>query len=324
MRFEQLRLERFGHFADTALDFRGDRIQLIYGPNASGKSTIRAAISELLFGIGDRTTYDFRFEKNQLRLGAVLASQDGRRRLDFVRYKRRMRTLRTRDGTELDEDALAPFLSGIDQRTYLDLYVLDQEGLRVGGEQMLSAEGDLGRSLFAASSGFADLAEVQSALSDELTEIAVVGRKMKTSRLWQVEAAYNEARARQKAAALRKSEWDAAKNALADAESRIAALGEERRRIERERSIANRKMGALLVLPRLDRDRAEAEALASVPDLPEGFGEPWRKAEGELQRAVDGASSAAAELERVKRGRSALPADAGPLPEHAALIEDLH
>jgi hypothetical protein len=178
--------------------------------------------------------------------------------------------------------------------------------------------------LFAASSGFADLAEVQSALSDELTEIAVVGRKMKTSRLWQVEAAYSEARARQKAAALRKSEWEAAKNALADAESRIAALGEERRRIERERSIANRKMGALLVLPRFDRDRAEAEALASVPDLPEGFGEQWRKAEGELQRAVDAESGAAAELERVKRERAGLPADTGPLPEHAALIEDLH
>jgi chromosome segregation protein len=324
MRFEQLRLERFGYFADTSLDFRGDRIQLIYGLNASGKSTIRAAISQLLFGIEDRTTYDFRFEKNQLRLGAVLASQDGGRKLDFVRYKRRTRTLRTREGAELDEDALGPFLGGIDQRTFLDLYVLDQEGLRIGGEQMLSAEGDLGRSLFAASSGFADLAEVQSALSDELTEIAVVGRKMKTSRLWQVEAAYNEARARQKAAALRKSEWDAAKNALADAESRIAALDEERRRIERERSIANRKMGALLVLPRLDRDRAEAEALGGMPDLPEGFGERWRKAEGELQRAVDAESGAAAELERVKRERAALPADAGPLPDHAALIEDLH
>lgn len=47
MRFDQLRLERFGHFADTSLDFTGDRIQLIYGLNASGKSTIRAAISEL-------------------------------------------------------------------------------------------------------------------------------------------------------------------------------------------------------------------------------------------------------------------------------------
>jgi len=60
MRFEQLRLERFGHFADKSLDLRADKIQLIYGPNASGKSTIRAAISELLFGIEDRTTYDFR------------------------------------------------------------------------------------------------------------------------------------------------------------------------------------------------------------------------------------------------------------------------
>lgn len=324
MRFEQLRLERFGHFTDKTLDFKGDGIQLIYGPNASGKSTIRVAVSELLFGIEDRTTYDFRFEKNQLRIGAVLVAQNGSRRLDFVRYKRRTRTLATREGAELDEDALAPFLNGLDQRTFLDLYVLDQEKLRLGGERMLSAEGDLGRSLFAASSGFADLAEVQSSLSAELNQIAVVGRKLRTSRLWQVETAYNDARARQKAAALRKSEWEDAKNAVADAESRIAELGEERRRIERERSIANRKIGTLGVLPRLDRARTEAAALAGVPELPEGFGERWRKAESELQRAVAAEDGAATELERPRRDREALPADAGPLPEHAALIEGLY
>src|SRR5260370_25924004 len=169
MRFEQLRLERFGQFADKALDLRGEKIHLIHGPNASGKSTIRAAIGELLFGIEDRTTFDFRFEKNQLRLGAVLVSQDEARRLDFIRYKRRTRTLATREGAELDDDALVPFLGGIDQRTFVDFFVLDQDGLRVGGDRMLSAEGDLGWSLFAASSGFADLAEVQNALGDEMS-----------------------------------------------------------------------------------------------------------------------------------------------------------
>jgi uncharacterized protein YhaN len=181
MRFEQLRLERFGHFADKTIDLRGDKIHVIHGPNASGKSTIRAAISQLLFGIEDRTTYDFRFEKSQLRLGAAVASQDEARRLDFVRYKRRIRPLATREGADLEDDALVPFLAGIDERTFLDLFVLDQDGLRVGGDRMLSAEGDLGRSLFAASSGFGDLAAVQKALSDELNEIAVVGRKMRES-----------------------------------------------------------------------------------------------------------------------------------------------
>jgi chromosome segregation protein len=189
---------------------------------------------------------------------------------------------------------------------------------------MLSAEGDLGRSLFAASSGFGDLAEVQKALSDELSEIAVVGRKMKTSRLWQVETDYNEARARQKAAALRKSEWEEANNALVAAEAQIAALGEERRRIEHERSALDRKLRVLPVLLRLDRERLEAEPLARTPDLPENFGERWRKAESELQRGGSVKAGASAELERLRVERQGLPADAGPVLGHAAMIEDLH
>jgi chromosome segregation protein len=324
MRFEQLRLERFGHFADKTIDLRGDKIHLIHGPNASGKSTIRAAISQLLFGIEDRTTYDFRFEKSQLRRGAVVASQDEARRLDFVRYKRRIRPLTTREGADLDDDALVPLLGGIDERPFLDLFVLDQDSLRIGGDRMLSAEGDLGRSLFAASSGFGDLAEVQKALSDEISEIAVVGRKMRTSRLWQVETDYNESRTRQKAAGLRKNEWEDAKNALVAAEAQITALGEERRRIERERSALDRKLRVLPVLLRLDRERLEAEPLAGTPDLPDNFGERWRKAESELLRGASVKAGASAELERLRGERESLPADAGPLLGHAAMIEDLH
>lgn len=324
MRFEQLHLDRFGHFADKVIDLRGEEIHLIHGPNASGKSTIRAAIGELLFGIEDRTTYDFRFEKNQLRLGASIVTRDGARRLDFVRYKRRTRTLAMPDGAELDDDALVPFLGGIDRRTFVDLYVLDQEALRVGGEHMLSSEGDVGRSLFAASSGFADVAGVREALKRELEGIALVSRKMKTSRLWQLETEYNEARARQKAASLRKSEWEEAKKGLAETEARITTLSEDRRRIERERSVLDRKLRVLLVLPRLDRHRAAAEALAGAPDLPESFAERWRKAAGILQSATDGEASAAKEKKRLDGERQALPTDAGPLLDHAAAIEDLH
>lgn len=324
MRFEQLRLDRFGHFADKVIDLRGEEIQLIHGPTASGKSTIRAATSELLFGIDERTTYDFRFEKNQLRLGATIATRDGARRLEFVRYKRRTRSLARPDGSDLDDDALMPFLGGMDRRTFVDLYVLDQETLRAGGEHMLSAEGDVGRSLFAASSGFADLAETREALKRELEGIALVNRKMKTSRLWQLEAEYNEARARQKAASLRKSEWTEAKTALAEAEARITTLSEDRRRIERERSKLDRKLRVLLVLPRLDRHRAAADALAGAPDLPENFAESWRKAESILQSALDAEASAAEEEKRLYDERQTLPQDAGPLVTVAAAVEDLH
>lgn len=324
MRFEQLRLDRFGHFADKVIDLSGEQIHLIHGPNASGKSTIRAAIGELLFGIDERTTYDFRFEKKQLRLGASIVTRDGKRQLDFVRYKRRMRSLAKPDGTEFPDDVLLPFLGAMDRRTFVDLYVLDQDALRIGGEQMLSADGDVGRSLFSASSGFADLAAVREALKQELDAIAHVGRKMRSTRLWQLEADYNEARARQKAASLRKSEWDEAKKALAESEAEIRTLSEERQRIEQQRSVLDRKLRVLLVLPPLDHLRAATETLTGVPDLPENFAERWRKAESNLQRAIDAETSAADEQRRLTGERHALPADAGPLLAHAVAIEDLH
>lgn len=324
MQFEQLRLERFGHFADKVLDLGGERIHLIHGPNASGKSTIRTAISDLIFGIDDRTTYAFRFEKNQLRLGALIATRDGTRRLDFVRSKRRTRSLSRPDGTELQDDALLPFLGAMDRRTFGDLYVLDQDALRLGGEHILSADGDIGRSLFAASSGFANLAAVREALEQELDGIAHVGRKLKSTRLWQLEATYNEARARQKTASLRRNEWDQAKKAFADAEARIGALSDDRRKIERQRSALDRKQRVLLVLPRLDRLRSTEETLANAPDLPKDFAGRWQKAAARLQSATDAEERAVEEQRRLKSERQALPSDAGPLIAHTVAIEDLY
>ncbi len=324
MRFEQLRLERFGHFADKVLDLAGEQIHLIHGPNASGKSTTRTAISDLLFGIDDRTTYDFRFERNQLRLGALIATHDGKRRLDFVRSKRRVRSLSRPDGTELQDDALLPFLGAMDRRTFVDLYVLDQDALRLGGEHILSADGDVGQSLFAASSGFANLAAVRDALEQELDGIAHIGRKLKNTRLWKLEAAYNEARARQKAASLRKNEWDQAKKVLADAESRIDALSDDRRKIEQLRSALDRKQRVLLVLPRIDRLRSFEETLAYAPDLPNNFTARWQKTAARLQSATDAEEKAAEEQLRSNAERQALPADAGPLLAHTVAIEDLY
>lgn len=55
MRFESLILERFGMFEGASLDFVGGSLHVVYGANEAGKSTALAAISDLLFGIDERT-----------------------------------------------------------------------------------------------------------------------------------------------------------------------------------------------------------------------------------------------------------------------------
>ncbi|MBY0430185.1 MAG: AAA family ATPase, partial [Rhodospirillales bacterium] len=79
MRFEFLHLERFGHFDGLHLDLSGREIALhvIFGPNEAGKSTALSAICDLLFGIHERTSYNFRHEYGRLWIGATLSNSAG-------------------------------------------------------------------------------------------------------------------------------------------------------------------------------------------------------------------------------------------------------
>ena len=63
MRFERLDIDRYGCFTGQTLDFgaaleNGD-LHLVYGPNEAGKSTLRDACIDFLFGFPHQTRYDF-------------------------------------------------------------------------------------------------------------------------------------------------------------------------------------------------------------------------------------------------------------------------
>ena len=60
----------------------------ISGPNGTGKSTIRASISDLLFGYPRSSPWAVGFEQNQLKLGAAIRSSAGQS-LNFERLKGR-------------------------------------------------------------------------------------------------------------------------------------------------------------------------------------------------------------------------------------------
>ncbi|HRA88551.1 MAG TPA: AAA family ATPase, partial [Planctomycetaceae bacterium] len=59
MKIRQLHINRFGHFTDRDLVFQGDGLQVIYGPNEAGKTTLLEFLRGLLFDFPARTPYDF-------------------------------------------------------------------------------------------------------------------------------------------------------------------------------------------------------------------------------------------------------------------------
>ena len=109
MRIRELKLIRFGKFTDRILHLpsQDKDIHLIVGPNEAGKSTVRTAIGDWLFGIPMRTPLAFLHPMPDLRLGGVLervAGPDGSlQTLAFDRTKGNKNTLRSPEDASLPD-----------------------------------------------------------------------------------------------------------------------------------------------------------------------------------------------------------------------------
>ncbi len=75
MRFDSLDLLKYGKFTDQHLAFPKARqdFHFVVGPNEAGKSTLRQAIVEALFGMPTRSPLSFLHPLPELRLGACVS-----------------------------------------------------------------------------------------------------------------------------------------------------------------------------------------------------------------------------------------------------------
>jgi len=94
MRFDSLILDSYGPFLNQELTFdpAPGRINLLVAPNGAGKSVLRGAFSDLLFGIGHQSPMTFAHPAARLRLTARVRLEDGASRV-LVRRKGQGNTL---------------------------------------------------------------------------------------------------------------------------------------------------------------------------------------------------------------------------------------
>lgn len=301
MRFSRFVLDRYGHFADFALDF-GDRptdgpdLHLVYGPNEAGKSTISAGMLDFLFGIPNRSNYAFFHESSTLALTATLDMRNEALRLK--RKKAAKNDLRDADDRPFPADALAAHLGRLNRDAYAAMFSLDEDTLADGGKGLIDAKGDFGEMLYGASAGVAAFSERLAALTAEADAIHRPNarntslRKLR-ERLAENGAARNEVEIRANAFRKLKTELD---SALASEAAAVAAA--EALRLEAARLA--RRIAAAPLLAELHDLRRTLEPLASLPETPAGW-EVRAQALGESQarlgaerQAVDRRSAEAA------------------------------
>lgn len=205
MRLNRLDLIRYGRFDGENIVFPGRTdgtpdVTVIYGPNESGKSTAFHGFLEFLFGMkSGMHPYAFRFERNDLLLGAEL-DIPGRGPTVLRRNGKRTQSLVDHQDRPVEEAILSSALHGLGLDDYVERFSLNDEGLRRGGERIADAKGDLGQLLHAGVSGLTSMSGVLEEMTaraeqfhrksgrntdlktgkDRLTEI---GRVLRTERL---------------------------------------------------------------------------------------------------------------------------------------------
>jgi uncharacterized protein YhaN len=281
MRIERLDLLRYGKFTDQAVQLPAAErdFHLIIGPNEAGKSTLRSAIQDLLFGIETRSRYNFLHPHSEMRLGALIGQAD--RQLEFIRTKARSKTLQTATGAPLPDAALTPFLGPVDRAFFDQMFGLNHERLVSGGQEILSASNDIGQILFQAAAGIGSLGDLRDRLEAEANTLWAK-RKSSDREYYIASAELEQAEATLKQATVRTKDWQQAHTevdqlgaALRQARARYQALEQERLALERLRRVAP----LLSTLAGPERQLAE---LGAVVALPENAAEQLAEAEHEV------------------------------------------
>lgn len=265
MRIRELRLIRYGKFTDRTLTLPAAArdIHLIVGPNEAGKSTLRQAIGDWLFGLPKQTTMGFLHPMADLRIGGVLetlnrkpaadgnamagagagagsgAGRDDVRSasLDFIRKKGHKDTII--DGqdekTPLPADALTAWLGHLDQVAFNRLYALDHRMLVEGSEGILRASDDVGRMLFQSAAGVEHLGEALKRLENEADQLW--GPRKSASRLfYQAQEDFDAARRHLNQVQLRTRAWKEKHEALAATEDALNAAEQRNLQIQQQKS----------------------------------------------------------------------------------------
>ena len=331
MRIRELHLIRYGKFTERRIELpqQPRDIHLIIGPNEAGKSTVRTAIRDWLFGIPMRTPLAFVHPMPELRIGGVIErgipGSPGMQALAFERAKGNRNTLRAPDDAVLPDATLHEWIGALDAEAFGRMHALDHATLVAGGAGLLSASDDLGRMLFQSAAGIEHLGRVMKALEDEAGELWAP-RKSGARAYYVAHDAFEQAREQLKAAVLRTRDWKSQHAALLETGEALAAARGRHAQLRAELNVLERVRRVRPMLAALDgahtRHR-ELLAAGDVPLLPENACQINNETNRDLAVALAALDRHEKDIARAHAELGRIPVDL-PVLSAAADIDELN
>lgn len=316
MRISRLDLLRFGKFTDRSVFLPQARrdFHLIVGPNEAGKSTLRSAILDLLFGIETRSRFNFLHAHSDMRLGALL-EHDGNA-VDFVRIKARNKTLQSSSGVILPDNALKPFLDTVDRGFFDKMFGLDHERLVIGGREILNASNDIGQILFQSAAGIGSLSLVRDALETEANTLWAK-RKSNEREYYAASDELEQAEASLKLATVRTKDWVTARDLVEKLEEELDGTRRQYRALEQERVRLDRIRRAAPLLITLQTREGELREIGDVTSLPPESGKRLADAELAIAKASQSLKVFSEQAEKIEARVGAIHPDVAVLARQA-------
>ena len=219
MRIARLDLIRFGKFTNHTLTFpaAATDLHLVFGPNEAGKSTLRQALLDWLYGIHARTPYNFKHAYATMEIGGKIEDADAKS-VEFRRFKRTTNYLVTANGTTITDTDLAPWLDHTNRESFERMFAIDHAKLVAGEQSIVESGGDSGRMLFQATVGVTDLEKIRKAMDDEAKDLWGLPRRKEA--LYSVgEDRFEKAKSTIAGVSLTASRWEEADRALKTAQA---------------------------------------------------------------------------------------------------------
>lgn len=328
MKIEQIDLKAYGHFSNQQLRLSGPSdFHIICGPNEAGKTTLWRAINGALFGIPNVSPDTFLHESKKIRIGLMLSARSGER-LAVMRRKGRINTLLKYDpetGNELadpvPDERLRDWLGGLSEGLFLAMFSLDHAALLRGGVALAQGKGDAGESLFEAGAGLSSIRSLRARLNREAETL--FKPRASTSVVYRTLADYEEARKQAKDAAVRPTEWTAARTMMELASKKYAAARAEQLRLQKEARRLERLAAILPDVAALGLAQQRLAELAAIPPLPPSAPAERIAAVTKRNAAVAAERTARLRLEQRQGELAAIQVDDAVLAD-AESIEAIH
>lgn len=301
MKINAFRLLAFGPFTDKPFDFSGieNGLHVIYGENEAGKSSSLRALIAWLYGFEHRVADDWLHATNKLAVSGTLALNDGAL-MRFTRYKRRKNDLINDDtGQPFEQSVLNQQLAGKTKADFENAYGISHDSLRRGVESVLAVHGELGQTLFTATSGLNVLKDVLAGLEEKQAKL-FAPRAHKAS----INAGISllaDQRRKIREVSTSHIQWKKMKKELEQLEERKLQIEARLADLNRTIGTAARYRDALTYVTRFQQVEEELERLASIPELAEDFAQQRIQSQAAIKQNQLAQKTLHSELETIAK-----------------------